>query len=146
MLIGPGRRNPVAESLKRILIVEDEAHTATLMYRVLNDVFGPGYQASICPLGPLALTRLEKETFDLIVTDLYMPGMSGLELINKVREAGLQTPILVVTAYGTPEVQARIRNLGAGFMAKPFDLRDFMDAVRQLLDQGPLQGINGTSS
>jgi DNA-binding response OmpR family regulator len=118
---------------KRILIVEDEAHTATILYRALNDVFGSGYRAHICPLGEAALSRLREEAFDLVVTDLCMPGMSGLELMEEVRQSNPETPVLVITAFGTPEVEGRVRQLGAAYLAKPFSLQDFVATVDRIL-------------
>jgi CheY-like chemotaxis protein len=120
---------------KRVLIVEDEAHTATILYRALNDVFGPAHEAHICPLGPLAVSRLQQEAFDLIVTDLFMPGMTGLELIEEARRICPETPILVISAYGSLELEDRIGRLGVAFLAKPFSLREFVRTVSRMLEE-----------
>jgi len=128
-------------SSKHILIVEDEAYTAVMLLRVLNDHLGEGCQAHICPLADVALFRLQREPFDLIVTDICMPGMSGLELVYQVRQISPQTPILVITAYGSPELMERVQQLGADYLLKPFELREFVTTVERILDKAEQEHV-----
>ena len=128
---------------KRILIVEDEAQTAVLLRRALDERLGPGHQISICPLAQLALSRLQEEQFDLIVTDICMPGISGLELVRRVRQSDPQQPLLVITAYGTPEIEEIVSRLGVAYLAKPFRLKEFIAAVESLLTTDRQENAQG---
>jgi DNA-binding response OmpR family regulator len=120
---------------KRILIVEDELENAMTLCQALLHPMAGGYQVEVCPLADVALKRLRYEQFDLIITDLRMPGTSGLELIRHVKQTSPATHTMLITAHGSLEIDNQARQLGADYLRKPFALQEFYAAV-----QGALNG------
>jgi DNA-binding response OmpR family regulator len=120
---------------KRILIVEDEAHVAYLMYHSLSKLLNKGYQIDTCLLGDDARTMMQVESYRLVITDLCMPGMHGLDLIHHVREQYPQSRILAVTAYGSHDMENMVRRLGAEYLTKPFDPLSFVAVVARILEE-----------
>ena len=125
---------------KRILIIEDELQITMTLCRALVHPIGGGHQVEVSPLADVALKRLKYEQFDLIVTDLRMPGMSGLELMRHVRQASPQTHMMLITGFGSPEIENQVRRLGAVYMPKPFSLQEFIATVHRVLDEDRERG------
>ena len=74
--------------------------------------------------------------FDLLITDIRMPGWNGLEALDHLRRAGMELPVIVMTAFGDARLHAMARSLGAALVLdKPFDLDDLRAAVARLLDR-----------
>ncbi len=120
---------------KHILIVDDEPKVAFFLRGALERS-GGDFHVSTARSGEEALEVLESSEVDLLVTDLRMPGLSGLELIRWVRGTSPQTRTILITAYGDDEVEAEARRLEAyRYITKPFDIGDFTQAV-----QGALRG------
>jgi DNA-binding response OmpR family regulator len=120
---------------KRILIVEDELENVMTLCQALLHPMAGGYQVEVCPLADVALKRLRYEQFDLIITDLRMPGTSGLELIRRVNQTSPATHTMLITAHGSLEIENQVRQLGAAYLRKPFGLQEFYAVV-----QGALTG------
>jgi CheY-like chemotaxis protein len=114
-----------------ILVVEDEPDIAELMVHLLGD---EGYTVRHAPNGLIALTMLASAQVDLIVTDIMMPDMGGVELIEAVRATPelQRIPILVVTALPHEYVQSRCSAVEA-VIQKPFRIRQFVTQVGDLL-------------
>jgi DNA-binding NtrC family response regulator len=132
---------------QRILIVEDELHNVMTLCQALLHPMAGGFHVEVCPLADIALKRLRYERFDLIITDLRMPGTSGLELIRHVRQTSPGTRTILITAFGAPEIEDQARLLGAAYLRKPFGLRDLISAVRDALaddglDERERQGMD----
>jgi DNA-binding NtrC family response regulator len=122
---------------KRILIVEDELNNVMILCQALLHPMAGDFHVEVCPLADIALKRLRYEQFDLVVTDLRMPGTSGLELIRHVHQTRPGMRTMLITAYGTPEIEDQARLLGAAYLCKPFSLQDFISAVQNALaDEG----------
>ncbi|MFH1277454.1 MAG: sigma-54 dependent transcriptional regulator [Candidatus Eisenbacteria bacterium] len=104
---------------RKILVVEDRAGTR----RMLEETFGDeGYRAVAVATGEEAVARLRKESFDLVVTDLALPGMDGLQVLAAARESDPLAPVIVMTAHGTVENAVRAIKEGAyDFVTKPVD-------------------------
>jgi DNA-binding NtrC family response regulator len=119
---------------KRILIVEDELQITMTLCRALVHPMGGGYEVEVCPLADVALKRLRYEEFDLVVTDLRMPGISGLELLRHVHQASPKTRMMLITGFGSPEIEKQVRQLGATYLPKPFSLQEFIATAHQILD------------
>ncbi len=119
---------------KRILIVEDELQITMTLCRALVHPMGGGHQVEVCPLADVALKRLRCEQFDLIVTDLRMPGISGLELLRHVHQTSPQTHMMLITGFGSPEIEKQVRKLGAFYLPKPFSLQEFIATAHHILD------------
>jgi len=118
----------------RILIVEDEVRVAQALARALSMPEGGGYLVQTCESGEDALSRFCETPFDLLITDLRMPGMNGLELIGKCREVSPGIKSILITAFGSSEVEEKAYQLEVdGYLAKPFSIRKLVRAVQVAL-------------
>jgi DNA-binding NtrC family response regulator len=120
-----------------ILIVEDEQTVANALLRALNTPRGGGYTVESCDSAEAALERLAAGCFDLIISDLRLPGMDGLQLIELARRRYPDLHFVLITAYGSPRVEEQARHLTDAFVAKPFRLRDMIQIVGRVLNQEP---------
>jgi DNA-binding NtrC family response regulator len=78
--------------------------------------------------------KIVTEPFDLVVTDLCIPDIGGLEIIQHLHQVSPQANAILITAYGGDKVEAEVRRLGiCGYLTKPFDMEDFARAVREAL-------------
>ena len=120
--------NPAKAS---ILVVEDEAK----MRRVLELQLGEeGFFAQTAPDAEAGLELLNKETFDLIVTDFKLPGMNGLEFLQAVKRMNANMPVVVMTAYGSVESAVEAMKFGASdYVLKPFSLAELVLVIRKEL-------------
>ncbi len=119
----------MAELIKHILIIEDDEAIRTLLVDVLSEV--EHYRLVTTSSAENALLLLEKTRFDLIILDLGLPRMGGNELLNKLKDEAITTPVIVSSAnsqnlVATPQVKMVI--------PKPFDIDHFLDAVEQLIE------------
>ena len=104
-------------TLKKIMVVDDDPVVATSLDRVLT---GKGYAVITAKDGEEALGKLRSEKYDLVYTDIRMPGMSGLELAEHVKANQPWLPVVIITGYGNAESEARAATAGvAGFLHKP---------------------------
>jgi two-component system, NtrC family, response regulator AtoC len=116
---------------QRILIVDDEA---AIRQSLAESLAVEGYQTDSAETGEEALARLNTETYDLVVTDLKMPNVSGLELLQALRNQSRQTPVIMMTAYGDVDTAVESMRLGAyDFIQKPFKLSDMRKQVAAAL-------------
>lgn len=123
-------RNEVIEMFK-ILLVEDDKNAAKLMQIILTKA---GYSVSVVNNGKNALNRIDNEYIDLIVLDIMMPEMNGFEFANTIRNNGLDTPILIVTAKQHLEDKYKGFIAGADdYMTKPIDEQEFLFRIKALL-------------
>jgi len=115
----------------RILVIEDEARVANLIKKGLEEL---GFIATIAPDGltgrKLALTN----AYDLIITDIMLPGLNGVELCKYIRQELPATPIIMLTALGTTDDKVEGFDAGANdYLVKPFDFRELYVRIRELL-------------
>lgn len=116
---------------KSIILVDDDNDILTLLAEALR---AEGYEPRTYTNPTLALESVLREPPALLVTDLLMPGMSGEELVARVRERfGVDLPIMAMSASVTFSTVASLR-IQSSF-SKPFELDDFLDAVASLLDE-----------
>ncbi len=117
----------------RILIVDDEETLAYSLKQALLLQF-PDSCVDEAYSGEEGLSRLAVSTYDLIIADYRMPGFSGLELVKGVRYLDPRTSIILMTAYGSEELQQEAEGLGvACYFSKPFEIDEVLSAVSQLL-------------
>ena len=117
----------------RILVVEDEATTRRAITRALNLM---GYEADSATSGELALARLAVVPYDLMLLDLRMPGMDGIEVMDRVREDYPDLLVLVFTAHATVESAIQAVRAGAvDYLLKPCSVRDVEAAVARALER-----------
>ncbi|TYB32882.1 MAG: response regulator [Flexistipes sinusarabici] len=116
--------------MPNILIIEDDKITAEGISSILDN---EGYQVDIAQNGKIAFDRLKDKSYNIIITDLMMPEMDGIQFINRLRMADNETPVIVVTAYGNIENMLAAFELGAvEIMEKPFDIEEFIHLVNEL--------------
>jgi len=121
---------------ERILIAEDESRVAQALRRALSMPEGGGYLVETYESGEEASARLREEHFDLLITDLRMPGMSGLDLLGKCREVSRGTSCILITGYGSPQVEETVYQLGAAaYLTKPFSMQKLVQTVKNTLKQ-----------
>ena len=101
----------------QVLVIDDDAVVGRSFDRVLSD---KGYEVSTALSGEEALDTMNNTEFDLVFTDIKMPGMDGLEVTERIKERCPWTPVVVITGYGTEDNETKASVLGAsGFVRKP---------------------------
>jgi DNA-binding NtrC family response regulator len=127
----------VAESLARILIVEDESGMAEM----LSSFFGEQrYDAVTCSSGEEALVEVGRQAFDLVLLDIHLPEMSGLELLERLRAERPDMPSVVMTAFGSISTAVEAMKLGAeDYISKPFQLDELLIVVKKAVERRNLQ-------
>ena len=119
----------------RLLIVDDEAEVRS----VLNDLLGDTYQCSQAPSAEEALAQLRERDYQLVISDITMSGMSGLEMIAHVKVISPDTVIVMISGMQTIESAINALRLGAfDYLMKPFDLRQAEAAVTRALEHHEL--------
>jgi two-component system NtrC family response regulator len=123
-----------------ILIVEDEAKMRRLLELQLAE---EGFRAQTAPDAETGLKLINKESFDLVVTDFRLPGMSGLEFLQAVKRTNANLPIIIMTAHGTVESAVEAMKVGASdYVLKPFSLAELMLVIRKELGTHQLREEN----
>ncbi len=116
--------------MARILVVDDEARMADLIKRELED---HDHTVATSGDGPAALELMEKNAFDLVITDLRMPGMDGLELLQQARQRFPQTEIVLMTAYASAQTAVEAMKEGAyDYLTKPFEMDELLIMVERI--------------
>ena len=120
--------------MKKILIIEDEEPIRRVLVRILSEE-SEDYQISEEEDGKLGLNRLLKEEFDLVLCDIKMPKMDGIEVLQKAREKEILVPFILLTGHGNVAIAVEAMKLGAyDFILKPPDLNRLLNAVRHALE------------
>lgn len=117
-----------------ILLVEDEQKTGELLKEALEQEF---IEVVWAQDGLIALESFEKGKFDLIVLDLKLPGMSGEDILERIREIDPYVEVLVYTNYGDPEIMQKLINFGVdGYIRKgaSADIWEMVDAIKRKID------------
>jgi two-component system, OmpR family, copper resistance phosphate regulon response regulator CusR len=118
----------------RVLVVEDELKVANALREGLED---ERYEVVVERTGEGAFFRVNTETFDIILLDLGLPGRDGLEILQALRQRGLKTPVLVLTARDS--LQDRVAGLDSGaddYLVKPFAFAELLARTRALVRRG----------
>jgi DNA-binding NtrC family response regulator len=111
----------------KILLVEDDAGTASALQKVLQ---AEGYGVDLAQRGDDGLAQAKSGSFDLVLTDLRLPGISGLELAAQLRATKPKLPIIMITAHGTTDIAIEATKIGAyEYLVKPFEADDLLDVV-----------------
>jgi DNA-binding NtrC family response regulator len=120
--------------MKTILIVDDERDFCTLLSDSLSM---EGYRVLTAHNGRKALERVAKETPDLVFLDIKMPGMNGIEVLKRIKKVKEETPVIILTAYGTLETARKAMKLGADdYVTKPVDHSLLKSLVKEALAKG----------
>ena len=94
---------------------------------------GKAISVSICFNESEALSMLATQKFDVVISDFNMPGVSGLELLNKIRPDHRDMILVLITAYGTDALEGEVHRLGIGYITKPFELARLVQILHGLI-------------
>ncbi len=126
----------MSESRTKILVVEDEDSMREILSMLLE---GEGYQVDTASDGTEGLDLLAKDIYDLIITDIKMPGANGFELLKKAQEISPESLVIMITAFGTVESGIEAMKLGAyDYINKPFKVDEIRMIVRKAVDKRKL--------
>jgi DNA-binding response OmpR family regulator len=130
----PAENSPKERHTMRILLVEDERKVASFIARALRE---NAYAVDIAENGEKALELSTDVTYDAILLDVRLPGLSGIQVCRELRQQGAQAPVLMLTARSL--VEQRVEGLDAGaddYLTKPFALAELLARVRALVRRG----------
>ena len=117
--------------MARILVIEDDEEMRSLLKDFLSD---EGYEADSAHNGSEALLRLARDLFDLVITDLRMPGLTGFDILSAIKKLELGMPVIVITAFGGEEVYRRSMARGAdGYLEKPIHFQKLKGLIQELV-------------
>ena len=117
----------------RILVVDDEEIVRNLLYDTLSKT---GYKVKTAMNGQDAIAQIENEPFEIVITDLKMPGMGGLELLQRVQKINPDICVLIITAYSTVESAVNAMKLGAyDYICKPFELEEMKVIIEKAVER-----------
>ncbi len=118
-----------------ILVVDDELSMREFLKILLEK---EGYSASTAPDAATALAMLKEETYELVISDVKMPAMDGMSLLEKIKEINATIPVIMITAFASPENAVRAMKDGAfDYITKPFKVEEIIDNVRKAISNSP---------
>ena len=116
---------------KRVLVVDDNPHMSTLLCEML-EVFD--YKAVRANDGNQALQELDKAEFAMVISDMRMPNMSGMELLKEVKSRHPRLPVVLISGYSVSEIESHIDDVRPdGFLGKPLMMSDIERLLNTLL-------------
>src|SRR6266545_8416326 len=104
-----------------ILLVDDDRNLVTTLSHGLRKAMGKAISVAVCFSGSEALSMLATQRFDVVISDFNMRGVSGLELLSKIRPDHREMILVLITAYGTDALEEEVHRLGIGYITKPFE-------------------------
>jgi two-component system alkaline phosphatase synthesis response regulator PhoP len=120
--------------MKSILLVEDDPEIANLVTLHLHEPF---YAVTVCDRGATALARLAETTFSLVILDIMLPDLSGIEICRQIRERNERLPILMLSSLAEETDKVTALELGADdYLTKPFGVFELMARVKALIRRG----------
>ncbi len=118
---------------KRILIVDDEETLTFSLYQSFI-ISKENYEVVTASSGNEAWEKFSENPFDVVVTDITMPGISGIELLKRIKESRPQTHVIIMTAYGSDEKKEEAVLSGAfRYVEKPFEIRRMKELIASAL-------------
>jgi two-component system, OmpR family, alkaline phosphatase synthesis response regulator PhoP len=132
--------------MKNILLIEDDMQITNLLSLHLHEPF---YQLTACDKGAVALEKMAGSTIDLVILDIMLPDLSGIEVCRRIREHNARTPILMLSSLSEETDKVTALELGADdYMTKPFGIFELMARIKALLRRevgagaaGPVEGM-----
>lgn len=124
-----------------ILLVDDDRNLVTTLSYGLRKAMGEATSVAVCFSPTEALSILATQAFDVVVSDFNMPGLSGLEFLSKIRQDHDDMILVLITAYGTDALEEGARQLGVGYMTKPFEPSFLVKLI-----EGSIQGRETTGT
>ena len=128
---------PKVSPARHILIADDDAATRDLLRTLLVD---EGYQTSEAASGQEALEGIQSGTYDLVLLDMRMPGMTGLDVLKELHQKQGDVPVIFMTAHGSPNTAIQASSLGAySYITKPFELDDVLHHITRYFERQELR-------
>jgi len=119
------------EQHARVLVVDDEPRICDLLKTILIKI---GHQVHVARSGEEALRKLSEDEFDILLADLVMPGIDGLELIRRTREQHADVATILITGYATVDTAVRALHEGVDdYITKPFNIEELRNAIQRAL-------------
>ncbi len=126
----------------KILVVEDEADVVSVIRRTLDEA---GYEVSVAMDGNSGYQLAKANDFDLLVLDIMMPGMNGLELCRRLRNEKINAPILMLTALNSTEnIVAGLDSGADDYLPKPFHFNELLARIRSLIRRNNTEALPAT--
>ena len=123
-------------SAAHVLLIEDDASLAANLCDVLKE---EGFRVTVCSRGDEGLRRSTSEEYDVVLTDLRLPGLGGLELVRQLHETQPRLPVVLMTAHGTIETAIEATKLGAyDYLQKPFEMPGLISVLHCAVDASRL--------
>lgn len=123
----------MAEKSKRILIVDDEETLTFSLYQSFI-ISKENYEVVTASSGTEAWEKFSEQPFDLVVTDITMPGLTGIELLKRIKASHPQTHVIIMTAYGSDEKKEEAITHGAyRYVEKPFEIKLMKQIISEAL-------------
>ena len=116
-----------------ILLVDDDRNLVTTLSHGLRKAMGKAISVDVCFSGSEALSMLATQAFDVVVSDFNMPGPSGLEFLSRIRQDHREIILVLITAYGTDALEEGVRQLGVGYITKPFEPSFLVQLIKDLI-------------
>jgi CheY-like chemotaxis protein len=123
-----------------ILLVDDNRNLVTTLSYGLRKAMGEAISVAVCFSGSEALSLVATQAFDVVVSDFNMPGPSGLEFLNKIRQEDREIILVLMTAYGADALEERVRQLGVGYITKPFEPSFLAELIKDLIQGEEIKG------
>ena len=124
----------------KILIVDDEPRMCTSLKTLLC---AQGYEIQTCCSGNEALNCLNGDEFDLVILDVFMEGMDGFQVIEKIIQQKIDTPVIIMTGNASTESAVKALRMGASnYLKKPFESEELFSSVKNALTQRKLEKEN----
>ena len=124
----------------KILLVDDDRNLVTTLSYGLRKALGEGISVAVCFSGSEALEMLATQAFDVVVSDFNMPGPSGLEFLSRIRQDHGEMILVLITAYGTDALEEGVRQLGVGYITKPFEPSFLVQLIKGLIQSKETKG------
>lgn len=122
-------------ALRKVLVVDDDAVVGNSFNRVLSEK--KGYVVTTVENAHEALKQIREQSFDVVFTDIKMPGMDGVELAERVKASQPWTPVVIITGYGTTENEARAKAVGVSeFVRKPLSPEMIEESAAHAVREG----------
>lgn len=117
---------------KRALLIDDDAAVRSALCDIVTEL---GYVADVAPSGPAGLALFENNRYDVVLTDLLMPGMTGWEVLEAVRRLNPRIPVVIVTGSAVWANDPRAAQLGVALVRKPVDVEFLESAIARVLGE-----------
>lgn len=125
----------------KILVIDDEVDMLMLLRMIIED--NTNYEVETTNSPTEGIKLLKEEDFDLVITDLKMPGMDGMELFDEFRDIKPEIPVIIITAYGSPETASEALQRGVtDFIAKPFRKDSILFTMKRVLELAEMRKEN----